>query len=79
MRRPHLPRGLVGVAEPNADKREAVILVRIDNMTTLATEGQRSIRVPLEEIGPETVDEWVASALREAPDPVHHPERWDRS
>lgn len=56
--------------------REAVILVRIDNMDTLTTEGQRSIRLALTEVGPETVDEWIASALRDAPDPVHHPEGW---
>lgn len=59
-----------------SDKLEAVILVRIDNMTKLDSEGQRSIRIPLEEIGPKTVDEWVASALRHAPDPVHRSDEW---
>jgi len=47
--------------------REAVILVRIDNMDSDRTEGQASIRIPLTEIGPETVPEWIASALREVP------------
>jgi hypothetical protein len=60
----------------NKPNREAVILVRIDNMDTLASEGQMSIRLPLTEIGPETIAEWVASALREVPDPIHWGEKW---
>ena len=48
------------------DRREAVILVRIDNMTTFATEGSRSIRFEIEpREGP--INEQVAAALRLAP------------
>lgn len=49
-----------------ADKREAVILVRIDNMTTYATLGQRSIRFTLD-APPDDINEAVAEALKQAP------------
>jgi hypothetical protein len=45
-------------------RREAAIMVRIDNMDDLRTEGSRAIRFELTEVGPQTVDEFVASALR---------------
>lgn len=53
-----------------------MILVRIDNMDSQQSEGQLAIRIPLTEIGPETLVERVAEALREVPDPVHHYEQW---
>jgi hypothetical protein len=46
-------------------RREAAIMVRIDNMDDVRTEGYRAIRIELSEIGPRTVDEFVASALRQ--------------
>jgi hypothetical protein len=49
-----------------ADKREAVILVRIDDMTTFSTIGQRSIRFELDDAA-EDVNAAVAAALKQAP------------
>lgn len=57
--------------QADAAPRSAVILVRINNNKTMQTEGQRCIRIPLTEVGPQTVDEWVASALQNAPSPIH--------
>lgn len=45
-------------------RREAAIMVRIDNMDDMRTEGSRAIRFELTEIGPQSVDELAASALR---------------
>ncbi len=58
---------------------EAAIMVRIDDMDKLSTVGALTIRLTLTEIGPETLHELVAEALREAPDPEHHGEKWTAS
>jgi hypothetical protein len=50
-------------------RHEAVILVRIDDMSTFQTVGQRSIRFPLPtgDEPAEDLNELVGVALREAP------------
>lgn len=56
-----------------SDVFEVMILVRVDDMTTMRTQGQRSIRFEIPE--GETVADMVEHALKNAP-PV---EEWNPS
>lgn len=62
---------------PMHDSYEAIVLVRIDNMSSQMTVATMSLRLPIESLGEMAIDEAVQIALADAI--IADPKKWART